>query len=186
NAQAMAAYLDSLQQPSGLLYHGPGPPYYWGRGGGWIAAGLTELLSELPADHPRRARILAGYRKAMATLLTYQAPEGLWRQLVDKPELWLETSGSGMYTFAMVTGVKKGWLDAKTYGPAARRAWLALVSQLDAEANMQNVSVGTNIAAVEVGSNLDTQYKFYLARERKTGDLHGQGPMTWTAMALLR
>jgi unsaturated rhamnogalacturonyl hydrolase len=186
NAQAMAAYLDSLQQPSGLLYHGPNTPFYWGRGDGWIAAGMSELLSELPADHPRRARILAGYQKMMATLLEYQSPEGLWRQLLDKPELWLETSGSGMYAFAMVTGVKHGWLDAKTYGPAARRAWLALVSQLDADANVQNVSVGTNVAAVEVGNNLETQYKFYQARDRKTGDLHGQGPMTWTAMALLR
>jgi unsaturated rhamnogalacturonyl hydrolase len=51
---------------------------------------------------------------------------------------------------------------------------------------VQNVSVGTNVAAVEVGNNLETQYKFYQARDRKTGDLHGQGPMTWTAMALLR
>jgi rhamnogalacturonyl hydrolase YesR len=175
-----------LQQPNGLLFHGPGTPYHWGRGGGWIAAGMSELLSELPPDHPRRARILAGYRTMMATLLTHQSPEGLWRQLVDKPELWLETSGSGMYAFAMVTGVKKGWLDAKTYGPAARRAWLALVHQIDAQGNVQNVSVGTNIAAVEVGPDPQTQYKFYVDRARKTGDLHGQGPITWTAMALMR
>ena len=32
-----------------------------------------------------------------------------------------------MFTFAFVTGVKRGWLDAATYGPAARRAWIGLV-----------------------------------------------------------
>jgi unsaturated rhamnogalacturonyl hydrolase len=165
NATAMVAYLDSLQQPNGLLYHGPDTPYFWGRGNGWIVAGMAELLYSLPGTHPLRPRILAGYRKTMATLLQYQSPEGLWRQLVDKPD---------------------AWLDAETYGPAARRAWLALVGQLQPNGDIRSVSVGTNIAAVEVGSNRDTQYTFYLARERKVGDLHGQAPMLWTAMALMR
>ena len=185
-ARTMALYLDSLQQPDGLFHHGPGTPFNWGRGNGWIVAGMAELLRSMPVDHPERARVLAGYRKSMAALLRHQAPEGLWRQLVDKPESWLETSGSGMFAFAMVTGVKEGWLDAATYGPAARRAWLALVGQLDADANMRNVCVGTNKASQEVGPDLDTQYRFYLARDRRTGDLHGQAPMLWTASALLR
>lgn len=185
-AKIMSAYLDSLQQPSGLFYHGPGTPFYWGRGNGWIAAGMAELLRSMPADHPRRARIMAGYRKMMAALLRYQAPEGLWRQLVDKPESWIETSGSGMFAFAMVTGVKEGWLDARTYGPAARRAWLGLVAHLDPDGNIRDVCVGTNKASQEVGSDLQKQYEFYLARGRHTGDLHGQAPVLWTAAALLR
>lgn len=185
-AQTMAAYLDSLQQPDGLFHHGPGTPYNWGRGNGWIAAGMAELLRSMPAGHPRRARVLAGYTRMMAALLRHQAPGGLWRQLVDRPETWLETSGSGMFAFAMVTGVKEGWLDAATYGPAARRAWLALVGELDADANVRNVCVGTNKASQEVGPDLQRQYAFYLARDRRTGDLHGQAPMLWTASALLR
>jgi len=40
-----------------------------------------------------------------------------------------------MFAFAMITGVKQGWLDAATYGPAARRSWLGLVAELDADAN---------------------------------------------------
>ena len=185
-AVTMVAYLDSLQQPDGLFHHGPGSPFNWGRGNGWIAAGMTELLRSMPADHPRRARVLAGYRAMMQALLRAQAPEGLWRQLVDKPDSWLETSGSGMFTFAMATGVKEGWLDAARYGPPARRAWLALVGRLDAQGNMRDVCVGTNKALVEVGPDLETQYRFYLARDRRTGDLHGQAPVLWAAAALLR
>ena len=186
SALAMAAYLDSLQQPNGLLFHGPNTPFFWSRGNGWIVAGMAELLYSLPGTHPLRPRILAGYQKTMATLLQYQSPEGLWRQLVDKPDAWVETSGSGMFTFAMVTGVRQGWLDAGLYGPAARKAWLALVNQLEPNGDIRNVSVGTNIAAAEVGNDRDKQYNFYLARERKVGDLHGQAPVLWTAMALLR
>ena len=77
------------------------------------------------------------------------------------------------------------WLDQKTYGLAARRAWLGLVKHLDAESNVTEVCVGTNKAFQEVGPDLETQLKFYLERPRKTGDLHGQAPILWTATALL-
>ena len=174
------------QQPNGLFFHAPDSPFYWGRGNGWYAAGMTEVLSELPANHPKRARIMAGYQTMMASLLQYQSEGGLWRQLVDKPESWLETSSTGMFAYAMVTGVKRGWLDEKTYGPAARRAWLALVAELDNENNVKDVCVGTNKGFQEVGADLDKQLQFYLARARKAGDLHGQSPILWTAAALLR
>ena len=185
-ALAMAAYLDKLQEPNGLFHHAKDSPFFWSRGNGWFAAGMAELLSDLPAQHPQRARILAGYRTMMASLLRYQSPEGLWRQLIDQPDFWLETSGTGMFTFAMITGLKQGWLDASTYGPAARKAWLALVGYLDADANMREVCVGTNKANKEVGPNLDQQRKFYFDRARRTGDFHGNAPVLWCAMAWLK
>jgi unsaturated rhamnogalacturonyl hydrolase len=176
-AKTMATYLDKLQQPNGLFFHAPDSQYYWGRGNGWQAAGMAELLRDLPKNHPQRGRILKGYKIMMESLLKYQAEDGLWRQLIDKPESWVETSGTGMFTFAMVTGVKEGWLDKKTYGPAARKAWLGLVKHIDANANVTDVCVGTN-------KGFSVQY--YLDRERKTGDLHGQAAASWATTALLR
>ena len=151
-----------------------------------MAAGSAELLSCLPENHPRRARILAGYRKMMAALLATQNERGLWNQLLYKPDSWTETSGSGMFTFAFVTGVKRGWLDEKTYGPAAHKAWLALVGLLDEQGNLREVCVGTDKADKVVGPDLAAQLKFYNERPRATGDLHGQSAMLWTAGALLR
>ncbi len=176
-AKTMAAYLDRLQQPNGLFFHAPDSPFFWGRGNGWVAAGMTELLRSLPRTHPQWARVMEGYHMMMAALLKYQGDDGLWRELVDHPEAWGETSGTGMFAFAMVTGVKNGWLDAPAYGPAARKAWLALVSHLDATANVTDVCVGT-------GKGYSVEY--YLARPRQTGNLHGQAPVLWTAAALLR
>jgi rhamnogalacturonyl hydrolase YesR len=46
-----------------------------------------------------------------------------------------------MFAFAMITGVTQGWLDAATDGPAARRAWLGLVAELDADANLRLVQL---------------------------------------------
>ncbi len=82
-----------------------------------------------------------------------------------------------MFAFGMVTGVKKGWLDGKTYGAAARKAWLGLVKHLDAKGNLSDVCVGTNKGY---------SVKYYLDRDRETGNLHGQAPMFWTATTLMR
>ena len=113
----------------------------------------------------------------MAALLQYQGADGLWRQLIDVPEAWPETSGTGMFAFAMITGVREGWLDAGSYGPAARKAWLGLVQHLDAQANLDSVCEGTGKGP---------SVKYYLDRKRNTGDLHGQAPVLWTAAAFLR
>ena len=186
-ALTMAAYLDKLQQPNGLFLHAPDSPFYWGRGNGWVAAGMAELLRDLPATGAHHARILDGYRRMMAALLTTQGEDGLWKQLLDKPESWGETSATGMFAFAIVTGVKHGWLDAKDYAPAARRAWLALVAHLETDASLREVCVGTDKAHKATRSDdPKVQYDFYLARPRRSGDLHGQAPLLWTASALLR
>ncbi len=176
-ALEMAAYLDRLQQPNGLFHHADDVPFFWGRGNGWVAAGMAELLRSLPKDHPRYGRVLEGYRKMMKALLGFQGADGMWRQLIDHPEAWPETSSTGMFTSAMITGVKNGWLDAAAYGPAARRAWLALIGYVDQNADVTSVCEGTN-------KKNDLEY--YLARPRRTGDLHGQAPVLWSASALLR
>lgn len=186
-ALMMAAYLDKLQQPNGLFLHAPDSPFFWGRGNGWVAAGMAELLRDLPQSNPHRARILDGFRKMMTALLATQAEDGMWRQLVDKPESWVETSATGMFVFAFVSGVKHGWLDEATYAPAARKAWLALVSYLDADARVREVCIGTNKSRQQTKTDdLAVHYKFYMDRPRATGDLHGQAPILWSAAAFLR
>lgn len=176
-AREMASYLDRLQQPNGLFFHAPDVPFFWGRGNGWFAVGMAELLRSLPEEHPLHARILSGYRTMMASLLKYQDDHGMWHQLIDHPEVWPETSCTGMFAFAFITGVKNGWLDEKDYGPAARKAWLGLVSYIDKNADVREVCEGTN---------KKNSLQYYLERGRIVGDMHGQAPILWCASALLR
>jgi unsaturated rhamnogalacturonyl hydrolase len=91
-ALTVAVHLDRSQQPNGLFFHTPQSPMFWARGNGWVATGITELLRSLPADHPRCARVLDGYRKMMQSLLEFQDSSGLWRQLIYHPEAWPEGS----------------------------------------------------------------------------------------------
>jgi len=175
-SREMVLYLDEIQRPNGLFYHAPSVPVFWGRGDGWMAVGMTEMLRLMPRDDPNRARIAAAYAKMMATLLRYQGADGMWHQVIDDPHSYVETSSSAMFAYAFITGVKNGWLDRKLYGAAARRAWLSLLTYLDENWELRNVCEGTGIR---------NDYQYYLDRRRRTGDLHGQAPLLWCAYALV-
>jgi len=175
-AKEMILYLDELQLENGLFYHSPEAHFHWGRGNGWMAVGMAEILRALPEDHPDRKRIMQGYHDMMSALLKYQAEDGMWRQLIDDEESWKETSSTGMFSYSMITGVKHGWLDKKTYGSAARKAWLALTGYINEEGNLTEVCAGTNIK---------NDRDHYLNRPRIVGDLHGHAPLLWSATALL-
>jgi rhamnogalacturonyl hydrolase YesR len=176
-AKEMVLYLDTIQLDNGLFYHSPETHYSWARGNGWMAVGMAEMLRILPNDNPCKSRIMTGYKKMMAALLKFQEKDGMWRQIIDDPEAWKETSGTAMFTYAMITGVKNGWLDKKIYGAAARKGWLALVTYINKNDELTEVSEGTGIK---------NDHDYYLQRKRNVGDLHGQAPLIWCATALLR
>ncbi|MCD8042872.1 MAG: glycoside hydrolase family 88 protein [Tannerellaceae bacterium] len=176
SAYEMVLYLDELQRENGLFYHAPDVPFYWCRGNGWMAAGMTELLRYLPEDNPHRSRILEGYHTMMKSLLDYQQPNGMWNQLIDEPDWWAETSGTAMFTYAFIVGVKEGWLDAAIYAPAARKAWLSMVTYINDDGAITDICAGTN-------KKNDKQY--YYDRPRHPGDYHGHAPYLWCVNALL-
>jgi len=112
----------------------------------------------------------------MRTLKSYQNRDGLWNQLIDDPKSWSETSSTGMFTYSMVVGVKKGWLNAEEFKPVIRKAWIGLVGYI--------ISTG-DVAEVCEGTNKSNDRQYYLNRKKITGDLHGQAPILWAAAAFL-
>ena len=176
-AKEMVMYLDTLQQDNGLFYHAPDVPFFWGRGDGWMAAGLPMLIRSLPKDSEYYPALCNAYRKMMESLLKYQHENGLWGQVLDDPEFWEESSCSAMFTYAFIEGIRCGLLDEATYGPAARKAWIALCGKLDKYGNIADVCVGTN---------RKNSRDWYMERPRVDGDPHGQAPMLWIVNALLR
>lgn len=175
-AMFAAAYLDSLQQPNGLFLHGPQAPFFWGRGNGWVAAGLSELLSVLPQEHALYLKIHSRYERMMVSLLGFQSSAGMWRQLIDHKDAWEESSATAMFAFAMANGISHGFLDADKYQEAVSKAWVSLVDRTDSLGNLADICVGT-------GQRADAEY--YLLRDKVSGDLHGQAPMMWLANELL-
>lgn len=176
-ANEIVAYLDKLQKPNGLFFHGEKAPFFWGRGNGWVAAGLAEVISELPKDHPQYFAITEGYKKMMNALLKYQSEDGMWRQLIDVESSWKETSCTGMFGYAIVVGVKKSILSKAKFEKVYQKSWLALVDYISEDGKISDVCVGT-------GQSLEMEY--YLNRPTVTGDFHGQAPVLWLAYCLLK
>lgn len=170
-------YLEKLQQPDGLFFHGEISHFYWGRGNGWVAAGIAEILSELPASNPHCRSILAGYKKMMYALKKYQAEDGMWRQLVDVDSAWKETSCTAMFGYAVATGVEKGLLDRSEFGQVYQKAWTALCDYVTPAGKLRDVCAGTGQA---------DDLNFYLNRPKIEGDLHGQAPLLWFAYRLAK
>ena len=131
-----------LQQPNGLFHHDAGAPTAWGRGNGFGALGLAELLTVLPADHPDREAVLDIHRRHLAGMRTQQAPDGMWRQIVDVPGSYRETSVTAMTLTALARGLRLGWLD-DSYRPAADRAWRALLAHVLEDGRLVDVCFST-------------------------------------------
>ena len=138
----VTAYAARLQQPDGLFHHDAGAPTAWGRGNGFGALGLSELLTVLPPDHPDRAAVLDVHRRQLAAMRAEQAPDGMWRQVVDEPGSYREASVTAMTLTAMARGIRLGWLD-ESYRPAVDRAWRALLAHVADDGALVDVCIGT-------------------------------------------
>lgn len=142
------------------------PRYFWGRANGWCIMSLVELLSVLPDDHPSRSDLIKLLRAHAQGIASTQSGEGLWRQMLDRPDSYLETSCSAMFSFALARAVNRGWLDAQTYGPVAIAGWNGVCSRIDPEGRITGTCVGTSYAA---------DYVYYYSRPA-VDDIHGYGP----------
>ena len=141
-AQLLIAYAGRLQQPDGIFNHATDAPAAWGRGNGFAAFGLMEALTTLPKDHRSRAAVLAIFAKQMRGLAAWQAPDGMWRQIIDRPGAYREETATAMILTAMVRGMRLGWLD-RSFAPVADRAWRALAAHIVEDGGLVDVCSGT-------------------------------------------
>jgi rhamnogalacturonyl hydrolase YesR len=106
-----------------------GEKVFWGRGGGWVLAGLARVLAELPKDYPKRPFYEQLFKEMAAKIESIQQEDGLWRCSLLDPESYPggEVSGSGFFCYALAWGINNKLLDKKTYLPAVEKAWMGLL-----------------------------------------------------------
>lgn len=118
-----------------------GRKVFWSRGNGWVIAGIVRTLQYLPRNHPDYPRFEQLFKDMAEKILTCQQPDGLWRASLLDPDSYpaKETSGSGLYTFALAWGVNQGLLDGSIFEPAVRKAWAALVDGVNPDGKLTHV-----------------------------------------------
>ncbi|PYS85741.1 MAG: family 88 glycosyl hydrolase [Acidobacteria bacterium] len=172
--QVLSFAAKMFNREKGVFMHGwvesmpTHPEFRWARANGWAFMALAELLDVLPENHPNRAKVLQLYRDHARGLASYQSGSGFWHQLLDRPDSYLETSATAIYTFAFARGINRGWIDGKTFGPMTLLAWNAVSTKVNAKGQVEGTCVGTGMA-------FDPAFYYY--RPISTFAAHGYGPV---------
>lgn len=140
---------------------------YWGRCNGWMMMAQADLLSVLPENYPQRAQLIKLFRQEAEGVARYQSASGLWHQLLDKTDSYLETSCSAMFTFSIARGVNRGWLEPD-FAEVAYYGWRGLLTKIDDQGNVSGICPGTGIAPSLVA---------YYNRPEKKNIAMGEGPV---------
>jgi rhamnogalacturonyl hydrolase YesR len=173
-------YLFDEQQ--GLMHHcwysdvnRPGVAF-WGRANGWAMVAQVDLLDRLPQNHPQRDTLLALLRRHILGIAQYQSGEGLWHQLLDKVDSYLETSCSAMFTYTIARAVNKGYIEPR-YASIAQRGWEGVQSKIRPDGQVEGVCTGTVVSDDLV---------FYYRRPTPLNDVHGIGAILLAGAEVLQ
>jgi unsaturated rhamnogalacturonyl hydrolase len=139
------AFMEKLDlRMDGLYRHSPLTDAAWGRGNAFPALGLALTLTDFPKDHPDYGRILLAYQQLMAALARFQDQDGMWHEVIDEPGSYAETSATSMIGFAMLRGVRNGWLARDAYQPRVDRAWKSVLARIAPQGVLMDVCESTN------------------------------------------
>lgn len=144
------------------------PQFYWGRANGWAVLAICDLLDVLPKDHPGYDKVMAQLVALLRGVAQYQSGEGLWHQMLDRNDSYLETSGSAMFVYGIAHAINKGWISPTTYGSIAQAGWNAVAHRINAQGQVEGTCVGTTFASDQV---------YYYHRPASVYAMHGYGPV---------
>lgn len=107
-----------------------GEKIFWGRGNGWVAAGLVNILKLLPKDSQYRPFYEELFINFVPELVQYQDKNGFWHASLLDPESYPspETSATTLITYALAYGINEGLLSKADYYSPTKLGWDALVS----------------------------------------------------------
>ncbi len=144
------------------------PAFHWARANGWALMAMVELLEVLPENHPARPAVLDLLRAHIRALAACQSGTGMWHQLLDRSDSYLETSATSIYAYCIARAVNRGWIDSAAYGPMAQLAWNAVSTKVNGEGQVEGTCIGTGMA-------FDPAFYYY--RPTSVFAAHGYGPV---------
>jgi len=147
----------------------------WGRANGWAILAQIDLLERIPKNHPQRSTLLKLFQDHLLNIARFQDENGLWHQLLDKPDSFEETSCSAMFTYAFAKAVTLGILPQR-YASVAMEGWKGIATRIQSDGTVLGVCTGT-----VVSDNVVDYYK----RPTPVNDVHGIGTIVLAGSAVL-
>ena len=189
-------------EASGLLYHAwdeekaqawANPEtglskIFWGRGIGWYAMALVDVLDYLPEDHPGRKDVIAILQRLAEAITKIQDDStGVWWQVADQPGRegnYLESSVSCMFVYALSKGVRKGYLDEK-YKAVSQKGYQGILAQFITENPDGTINLTQTCSSAGLGYGRDGSYEYYVYQERRVdNDGKALGPFITASLEM--
>ncbi len=158
----------------------------WGRAMGWYSVALVETLQYLGVNE-KTLPMIEILRHIYEVLPDYADPEtGMWYQVLDQPGRegnYVEATGSIMFIYAMLKGVRLGYLPVEL-GPEALRLYERFVDRFVRENEDGTISITDCCAVAGLGgsNNRSGTYEYYLSEPIIENDCKGVGPFIWASM----
>ncbi|MQG38281.1 MAG: hypothetical protein FI719_08010 [SAR202 cluster bacterium] len=175
----LTEFLESFTtlQSNNLWWHCKTSPYFWGRGNAFAALGFAEAMTYIPVNHPSRPKLMQTHLRHLAGLTTHQDASGMWRQVINRPDTYLEHSATCMIGYSIARGIRNHWL-SDAWRPTVERAWDAVSQRIGEDGSIKQVCVGTGpLASLEE----------YIKRPYTDGvDERGGAMALWFAAEMVR
>ncbi|MDP4221995.1 MAG: glycoside hydrolase family 88 protein [Bacteroidota bacterium] len=106
-----------------------GSKVFWGRGNGWVFAGLPIIIRELPIDYKNRLYFTGLFKTMAAKIVTLQQPDGSWHASLLDPASYPnpEMSATAFFVFGLAWGIDNGYLEKTIYMPSVVKGWKSMV-----------------------------------------------------------
>jgi rhamnogalacturonyl hydrolase YesR len=140
-------------------------PVAWSRANGWIIWAMSEALLQIPSTHTDYEKVKEIFIRRLKAISVYQSEDGRWRQILDHPASFLETSGTAMFAIGLARAIRMGWL-SKDYSLRLNRAWNVICRQIDEKGNVSGICRSTELSP-------DAGY--YLNQKTSENDPRGLG-----------
>jgi unsaturated rhamnogalacturonyl hydrolase len=120
-----------------------GQPVFWSRGNGWVLAAIARVLDYMPDDYPDRARYVHLFTELSDRIAGLQQSDGFWRMSLLDPDSTPvgESSGTGLFCYAMAWGIRHDLLSRDKYLPIVSKAWVALSGSVEPSGRMEWVQL---------------------------------------------
>ena len=105
-----------------------GKPMFWGRGNGWVFAGLPIIISELPENYENKEYYVNIFKQMAKKILELQDEKGFWHASMLDPESYPnpEMSSTAFFVYGLAWGINNGYLDKDTFLPAVKKGWQSM------------------------------------------------------------
>ena len=155
-------------------------PHFWGRGMGWYAMALVDIL-DYASDHPKKNEIINIIERTAKAVVKFQDKKtGVWWQVLDmadKKGNYLEGSVSSMFAYFLLKSISKGYLD-KSYLGSAKKAYEGILNHLINVRDDGRIIITPVCAGAGLGGDpyRDGSYEYYINENKRDNDPKAVGP----------